>query len=400
MGSSDYPVRDDASQGSLSHGNAVTRGHSESGNVATDQLRALREGLVERIWQGLVVLAVIAAPLSASRSTATGWLPIYSFHLGMAALLVVAFLFRRRLSFTVKSALLLGIFWAIGLAGLFTFGILGGSYWWLVLSSLIVSTLYSVRAGIFTALAVTMVLVVAAAGFISGVLAVNVDPSTLATSRVTWAGLLLTTIATPFIVFQAIGAYQTTTLALLKEVQQQRDRIIQLASHDDLTGLPLLSLALDRLEMLLHTARRTRTRVAVLFIDLDRFKSVNDTFGHEAGDFVLKTIADRLKRAIRLSDTAARVGGDEFIVILGGLPDERIAADIAERIITAVSRPIDYNSQQVSVGASVGIGLFPDHATDALSLRRAADSAMYAAKRRGTNSFTFAGTVAIERNAP
>jgi diguanylate cyclase (GGDEF)-like protein len=115
---------------------------------------------------------------------------------------------------------------------------------------------------------------------------------------------------------------------------------------------------------------------------------------------VLKTIADRLKRAIRLSDTAARVGGDEFIVILGGLPDERIAADIAERIITAVSRPIDYNSQQVSVGASVGIGLFPDHATDALSLRRAADSAMYAAKRRGTNSFIFAGSVAIERNAP
>jgi len=358
----------------------------------TDQLQALRDSFVERIWQGLVVLALFAAPVSASRSISTGWLPIYTFHLGLAAIVVATFWFRRRLSFALKSALLIVIFWAIGLVGLLTFGILGGSYWWLVLSSLIVSTLYSVRAGILTALAVTTVLVVVAAGFISGVLEVSVDTNSFATSRVTWAGLLLTTIATPFIVFQAIGAYQSTTLALLKEVQQQRDRIIQLASHDDLTGLPLMSLALDRLEMLMHTARRTRARVAMLFIDLDRFKSVNDTWGHEAGDFVLKTIADRLKRAIRLSDTAARVGGDEFIVLLGGLPDERIAADIAERIISALSRPVDYNGRPVSVGASVGIGLFPDHAADAQALRRAADTAMYTAKRRGTNSFMFAGT--------
>jgi diguanylate cyclase (GGDEF)-like protein len=219
-----------------------------------------------------------------------------------------------------------------------------------------------------------------------------VPPDTInyASSRVTWVALLLTSIATPFVVFHAIAAYQTTTLALLKEVQQQRDRILQLASHDDLTGLPLWSLALDRLEVVLHTARRTRTKAAVLFIDLDSFKRVNDTSGHEAGDFVLKTIAERLTRAIRLSDTAARVGGDEFIVILGGLPDEKIASDIAARIIAAISRPVDYLGRQLSVGASVGIALFPDHATDAQALRRVADSAMYAAKRGGTNSFTVA----------
>jgi diguanylate cyclase (GGDEF)-like protein len=357
---------------------------------STDHLHALREGFVEHLWRGLVVLALVGAPLSVSRTVSTGWLPLYSFHVGTAAVVLTVFWFRRRLSFALKSALLLLIFWSIGLAGLLTFGILGGSYWWLVLSSLIVSTIYSIRAGVATVLAVTVVIAMIGVGFITGVLQLPADANAYATSRVTWVSMLLTTIATPFVVFQAIAAYQATTLSLLEQVQQQRDRILQLASHDSLTGLPLLDLALDRFAEVLENAERTGTKAAMLFLDLDRFKRVNDTAGHEAGDIVLKTIAHRLKNAVRLADTAARVGGDEFVVVLGGLADEGMAARIAERIIASVARPIPYLNQPLSVGVSIGISVYPDDGCDVQSLRRAADAAMYAAKRHGTNSFAFA----------
>jgi diguanylate cyclase (GGDEF)-like protein len=358
--------------------------------VPVDQSRTPREVFVERLWQGLTLLACVGAPISASRSLITGWLPLYTFHVSMALAIVVLFCVRRRLSFKVGAALLVASFWSIGLSGLFTFGLLGGSYWWLVLSSLIVSTIYSIRAGIVTAVAVTLLLAIAAAGFISGVLRPPADPTTLAASGITWASMLLTAIATPFVVFQAVAAHQSTTLALLRELQEQRDRIMRLASHDRLTGLPLMGLALDRLTVALQQAMRTQMKAAVLFIDLDGFKGVNDSAGHEAGDFVLTTVAERLQHAVRLADTAARVGGDEFIVVLGALADERIAAHIADRIIASIRRPIHYRGRSLEIGVSVGIGLYPDHATDAQSLRRAADAAMYAAKRRGSNGVVFA----------
>ena len=102
-------------------------------------------------------------------------------------------------------------------------------------------------------------------------------------------------------------------------------------------------------------------------------------------------MADRLQKTIRHNDTPARVGGDEFLVILDNLSDKKIAAEIAGRIISAISQPIDYSGSSLSVGASIGIGLFPDNATDARSLRRVADQAMYAVKRSGKNRFAFAG---------
>ena len=328
-------------------------------------------------------------------------MPLYGFHIGMAVLVVAVYWFRARIPFAVKSALILLIFWAIGLAGLFTLGILGSGYWWLVLSSLLASTLFSIRAGVVCAVAVTAILVAAGVGFSSGALKVAVDANVFIVSATTWATLVIATILTPFIVFQAIAAYQRTTLELLDEVHKQRDTIQQLATHDQLTGLPSLRLATDRLEIALHVARRAGKKVALLFIDLDGFKKVNDSLGHEAGDHVLKEVAGNLLKALRAEDTAARVGGDEFIAILGTLPDAEVAARVAERAIAAISRPIDYQGNWISVGASIGIGLFPDHADDAQTLRRVADAAMYSVKRSGKNQFAFAKrehAVAVRQN--
>lgn len=368
----------------------MKRPASATSDTPSHRLLQIRQALVDRVFQGLVVVALIAAPASALRSLATGWLHAYSLHIALGLMIVGIYGFRHKIPFAVKSALLVLTFWCIGIVGLLTFGILGAGYWWLVLSSLLVSTLYSVRAGIITMVVTTVLIVVIAFGFITGAFRFTMDIAAYAVSVPAWVGLLVAVIVTPFVVFQAVVGYQQTTLELLDQVHKQRDQIQQLATHDQLTGLPLPSLAADRLQVALHAARRAGKKVALLFIDLDDFKRVNDTLGHEAGDHALKEIARRLLKSIRAEDTAARVGGDEFIVVVGGLPDDRVPAQIAERAIRAISAPIDYAGQQTSVGVSIGIGLFPDHADDAQSLRRAADAAMYRMKRTGTNQFAFA----------
>jgi diguanylate cyclase (GGDEF)-like protein len=163
-----------------------------------------------------------------------------------------------------------------------------------------------------------------------------------------------------------------------------------MASHDGLTGLPVLRVALDRAQMALQLARRTGQMAAVLFIDLDGFKGVNDTFGHEAGDHVLRQVALRLQASLREVDTVARVGGDEFMVVLGGLNDGRFAGEVAEKLIGAISEPIPYETMNLAVSASVGVALYPIHAQDLAALRRIADQAMYRAKRNGKGTFTYA----------
>ena len=145
----------------------------------------------------------------------------------------------------------------------------------------------------------------------------------------------------------------------------------------------------DRLERALAQARRNGETAAVLFLDLDGFKAINDSYGHEYGDHVLKITANRIKGEIRETDTVARIGGDEFLVILSGLPDLSVVERIAASLVLQVSQPITIDHNQVAVGASIGIALYPDDASDSEELIRIADKAMYSVKSRGKNSFGF-----------
>jgi diguanylate cyclase (GGDEF)-like protein/PAS domain S-box-containing protein len=169
--------------------------------------------------------------------------------------------------------------------------------------------------------------------------------------------------------------------------------VLHLATHDALTDLPSLRLAMDRLAMAFGQARRHRTAAAVMFIDLDGFKAVNDTLGHDAGDRVLKQVAQRMLFCLRETDTVARVGGDEFLVIAAELNGSADAARIAEKVIRAVSQPvITGRGQQAVVGASIGIALYPDNSEDVDQLIKLADEAMYRIKNSGKNGFVFADT--------
>ena len=152
---------------------------------------------------------------------------------------------------------------------------------------------------------------------------------------------------------------------------------------------PSMRLAKDRLKMAINLAQRNKTLMAVMFIDLDGFKEVNDTLGHDAGDYVLKQVASRLISCVRASDTVARVGGDEFLIIANGIHVPHNAVQIAEKVIGIVSRPIDLSGGQAVVGSSIGIALCPNDGQDMDKLIKQADDAMYRIKKTGKNGFCF-----------
>lgn len=181
-------------------------------------------------------------------------------------------------------------------------------------------------------------------------------------------------------------------VSILEDVSAQKaaqEQIAHLANYDALTDLPNRRLFFDRLGQSLALAQRAGQPCALLFLDLDRFKEVNDRYGHEAGDQLLKAVAERLRGLVRESDTLARLGGDEFTAILSGVGGRDDCARVAEKIIATVSRPYRLAACEASIGVTVGIALFPDDASDSGGLVSAADLAMYAAKTAGRGTFRF-----------
>lgn len=172
-----------------------------------------------------------------------------------------------------------------------------------------------------------------------------------------------------------------------EELKLSEDRLRYLAYHDPLTGLPNRKLFYERLSQALEWASMNQQLVALMFVDLDGFKGVNDTLGHEMGDLLLKAVAARLASSLRGSDTVARLGGDEFTVILPAIPAQKDAATVAEKILNTLSAPFLIEGCTISVSASIGLSLYPLHAGDVDSLINKADAAMYAAKELGKNRY-------------
>ena len=170
---------------------------------------------------------------------------------------------------------------------------------------------------------------------------------------------------------------------MLDGISQREAEILRLAFEDTLTGLPNRAMFIDRLQQVLRQARRNSDPVTVMLLDLDRFKLINDSLGHPAGDQVLRDVASRLRDVLRESDTVARLGGDEFALLLPGSPPEHVNR-VVERVLRVLEAPILLDQQPVDVGASIGIATWPEDGDDADTLLRHADVAMYVAKRAGS----------------
>jgi diguanylate cyclase (GGDEF)-like protein/PAS domain S-box-containing protein len=170
--------------------------------------------------------------------------------------------------------------------------------------------------------------------------------------------------------------------------KKSEERLRYLATHDPLTDLPNRDLFKDRLSHTLARARRKRNEAAVLQLDLDNFKSINDSYGHSVGDRLLRIVADRLSGCLRKSDTVARMGGDEFTFILEEIPNNSVCSNVAEKILNALAEPILFDGHKLCITASIGISIFPDDGHDPDTLLRHADIAMYQSKNK-RNSYSF-----------
>jgi len=177
---------------------------------------------------------------------------------------------------------------------------------------------------------------------------------------------------------------------LYKQVEYRSDEMESMALFDALTGLPNRRILMDRLALSIAHASRNNSNMAVLYLDLDGFKQVNDTLGHDAGDKLLSMVAARLVAEVRQVDTVARLGGDEFVVALGEVSDADDVAVLAAKLVASVSQRYSINGHAVSITASVGVGIYPMHGELAETLMKSADMAMYEAKHKGKNKFHIA----------
>ena len=173
----------------------------------------------------------------------------------------------------------------------------------------------------------------------------------------------------------------------INELKRAELDLQHLATHDQLTDLPNRYLLMDRLAQTAAHAARARSVFAVLFLDVDDFKTTNDEHGHEFGDLVLQSIAQTLRSSVRSSDTVARIGGDEFVIVLETLGGRLDARSVADKLLASVAKPVTLQRHTVKTTVTIGISFFPDNSRDPEALVRAADYAMYLAKAEGKNSF-------------
>ena len=334
-------------------------------------------------------------------------------------ILLYATFSRKRLSTTTRSWIVVALTYLTGIVSMARGGLAGDGTIYLTVLPILTITLVNARMGIFAAgVSLTTFIVfgiLAHTNMLSQWLIIHDNPQT--PDQWLYFGLVMGTliIVTVFVVIrffnfqiENLESVQEMTQALsdaysklelskqqLEEKVQQRTAELSsanqhlqfLATHDNLTGLPNRFLFFDRLDQAIRKSRRQKHKFALLFIDLDDFKNVNDTYGHITGDEVLQKIAEFLEDTVRDSDTVARLAGDEFTVILDNVQSIENVEAIVQKISAAVSQPIETQQATITMTSSIGISLFPDHGEDAEDLLRKADMTMYKIKDEGGNGY-------------
>ena len=362
------------------------------------EVKAYLIRVIERVY---VVAAVLGALASSTRFLITGWQPLYAIHLGIALVMLALHWSPPSLvSIPVRIHVAIGIPALVGLSGLYTFGFYGNGLAWIIVACTVAAVFLQLRALIAFALVLWASTVAIGMLFVQKVLTLPVDGGNYIHLYLGWMPIFISAVVLMAIATTMVFGYKRAIERLLSTTISQRDIIHHQAAHDPLTSLPNKTLMDDRLAMACERATRENTLAALLFIDLDGFKGVNDSKGHEAGDRVLVEVARRLEAGLRKVDTAARLGGDEFLVVLDGIGSRADADTVAAKLIELVGQPIDVGGDAVRIGVSIGIAVFPEDTRQVSDLVRLADGAMYAVKRAGKNGYRHASGEAPQQVAP
>ena len=312
---------------------------------------------------------------------------IYSFLLVTSVIMVI---YRKKLQSRTLQYYLISVVGFSAIISALTYGVVGPTAIYAILAIFLTSTAlgWTITVAIITFL--TLFYAVLGYAVVTGIYTFNVDLDHHAHSIHVWFIMCAASGLIGFYLSQMFYQFVRTQAKLIERTSKQKHHIEYLANHDALTGLASLRLTSELIDHALIRAKRVQSQVALLFVDLDGFKNVNDTFGHDIGDEVLRQTANRIRTTLRESDVACRIGGDEFLILLESFEDRSSLARVCERIVCSLAEPFCINDRRVNISSSVGGAIFPQHATNQTDLRGCADKAMYEIKKSGKNNFKIA----------
>lgn len=335
-------------------------------------------------------MALVGAPLSLARYPETGFQPVYVVHLLCTIAIVVTYLKRHSLPETAPVILAVGVFSLIALAGLYNYGLLSIFPVYVNLAALIITVAYSIRLALIYTLACALVSFGFACAYTRGWLIYPADLNLYAISFQSWQLIIVSGAIASLLVLTGVNQLQRRLKETIEELNLAKNNAEYFANYDYLTGIATRKLASDRLQNYLDISERNQSSLAIIFVDLDNFKTINDNNGHEAGDAVLIESARRFSRTVRKGDTVCRIGGDEFLILMPGSDKPERLRNFCDRLIAELEQPIYNGKARFQVGASLGIAMYPQDGKTASDLIKAADNAMYQVKQGGKGSYLFA----------
>ncbi|MFT6368773.1 MAG: diguanylate cyclase (GGDEF)-like protein [Bacteroidia bacterium] len=314
-------------------------------------------------------------------------LPTVIVPLIVAVLLIGLHLLRNRLSATTRACVLSLLLVIASIFGLISRGILGSALVFMVMAIICLSLILPLRQLLLAGTVIVCADMAVILLYFSGAFVIDIDPVQAFSSPALWLSYSIVPIYASIIIMVVLSQYSRRIAEVFKELEDEKSAASYLSEHDPLTGLPNTRVMDIRAHQAILMANRGKSKPALLFIDLDHFKTINDKFGHAVGDLMLQEVASRIRLVVREEDIAARAGGDEFLVLLPHTADSSEAGAVAQKICAVLEKPFYVHDDKIFISASVGIALWPEHGNDLKSLTRSADHAMYAAKNSGKNAF-------------
>lgn len=357
-----------------------------------EQLDKVKTKLTRMLLFAFATVCTIGLPFSLWRWFDIGFQPIFVMHTAITVTAYLIMLLPHKQGYKTDLYLLTFLLTCLGLAGSLTFGLQSGTATFMTFGTFLVAILCGFRHAIYFSLAWCMTLGGIGYLFISGKITYAVQPNIYASMASSWVIVIVGISVSSLMCLVCGGILYREMTKMLKTIASQKDEIDFLANHDELTKLPTKRFLDDFIKRQLRVSQRNQQSCAFVFVDIDKFKDLNDKYGHELGDHCLMHLADVLKNAIREIDFVSRLGGDEFFLVLPALaPDEarEIVQGVLQRIFIELKKPFCHKDVCTHLVISCGVSFYPKDADTGKALKRKADFAMYEAKLHSGNSFYF-----------